>query len=121
MRAPAIYIGTSEPWTFEITRFATGGMRSARWDRPYSPARRETIHGTPSDGKSVGTIDFVFAVSAFAAAAFSRIARRRLTGSAMFVARFTSVIVAWVVYSVLPGSRSDTGTAAISGFVGMPP
>jgi len=58
MRAPAIYIGTSEPWTFEITRSQSANA-VGKVGRPYSPARRETIHGTPSEGKSVGTTDFV--------------------------------------------------------------
>ena len=35
--------------------FATGGMRSATLARPYSAAPASISHGTPIDGKSVGS------------------------------------------------------------------
>ena len=75
----------------------------------------------PIDGKSVGITPRARWASAFIAPAASRIARRRFTGSAICVFRFTRLSVACVVYSVLPASRSEIGIVAISGFFGMPP
>ncbi len=75
----------------------------------------------PKDGKSVGRIALARPVADFAAVDASRMARSRRTGLAMFVARLTRVMVACVVYSVLPGSRSEIGTAASSGSPGRSP
>jgi len=60
-------------------------------------------------------------ITAFAAAEAARTSMRRAAGSSMSVASDARVIVASVVASVLPASRNDTGTAAISDLRGTPP
>jgi hypothetical protein len=96
-------------------------MAFARPERPYSAASPPTIQGAPSDGKSVGMIDRARAVKALAAPAAARTACSRRSGSARCVASRTSVSVAWMVVSVFPASRSDTGMVAISDLRGSPP
>ena len=48
------------------------------------------------------------------------IAFSRSTGSLMSVARLHSIPDTWLVDSVLPGGRSETGTNATSGSLGKP-
>ncbi len=64
---------------------------------------------------------FRLPVNSFDEAADAWIARRRSTGSAMLLARLASIIVTWLFISVLPGSRNETGTPAISDFFGTLP
>jgi len=88
---------------------AAASMSSIRLARPAaSSSRAETICSST-------------AASAFMAPAASAIACRRLIGSATWVLMFTRLSVACVVYSALPGWRSDIGIAAINGFFGTPP
>ena len=51
----ARYSGKSGPGTFEITRLAIGGMRSASEVRPYSAAAAESSHGSPSTENQWGS------------------------------------------------------------------
>jgi hypothetical protein len=60
-------------------------------------------------------------VTSFAARVDACTACSRSIGSASVVASEASVIVASVVASVLPASRSDTGIAATSDLAGTPP
>ena len=97
MRAPAAYSGTGGPGTLEITTLASGGTARVMPERPYSVARPCNTQGTPIDGKSVGITPRARRASALTAPAASRIARRRRTGSAIWVLRLTRLNVACVV------------------------
>src|SRR5664279_2216517 len=101
-----------------MATLAIDGIAPAMPERPYSEARPCSTQGTPIEGKSVGITPLARRARVFIAPAASRIARRRLTGSAMWVFRLTRLSVACVVYSVLPGLRKEIGIAAISGFLG---
>ena len=67
----------------------------------------------PSEGRSVGIAPFMLPASCFARALAATIAAMRFTGSAMCVARPTSIIETWFACVVSPGARRLNGTAAI--------
>ena len=113
-----MYSATLGPGTLEMATLATGGILLASLERPNSEAIPLMSHGAPSDGKSVGSTDFMLAVVALAAALEARIAFSRSIGSSMVLARLIRIMDAWVFISVLPLSRRLTGTAASSGMVG---
>ena len=106
------------PGTFDTATLATGGIALARPERPYIEARPDISHGAPNDGKSVGIAALRLPIIVFAAADDSLIALSRSIGSLTSVASVITVIDTWLFASVLPCSRSDTGTAAVSDFFG---
>src|ERR1039457_1114919 len=101
-----------------MTTLAIGGIVTAIPERPYIDARPCSTQGTPIEGKSVGITPRARRASALTAPTASRIARRRFSGSAMWVFRLTRLSVACVVYSVLPGLRHEIGIAGIRAFFG---
>ena len=80
-----------------MTTLASGGMALAMPERPYSVARPCITQGTPMVGKSVGIRPLARVATALTAPAASRMARSRFTGSARWVFRLTTAIVACVV------------------------
>ena len=118
MRAPATYIVIGMPGTFETATLATGGIALARPERPYIDASPDISHGAPNDGKSVGMAALKLPIIVLAAADDALIAFSRSIGSSTSVASVITVMETWLFASVLPCSRSDTGTAAVSDFFG---
>jgi hypothetical protein len=83
--------------------------------------RPSISHGTPSDGKSVGsrlrmlpTVAFIDALAAFTCAS-------RAAGSARCVPRLIRLIEACVLAVASPALRSEIGTAATSDLRGSGP
>ena len=76
------------------------------------------IQGAPKEGKSVGIAALRLPDSSFAALLEAMIVFSRSSGSAMSVARLTSIIDTWLLRSVFPASRRLTGTAALSDVLG---
>src|SRR5687767_7860887 len=113
MRAPAMYSATDGPGTFEIATLASAGKRVARSDRPYSDAMPVMNHGEPAIGRSVPSIDFRPPINSFDASDDSRIALKRLAGSARSVARSTRIAETWLLFESSSASRRLTGTIAI--------
>ena len=103
-----------------MTTLAGGGRRSARCDRPYSSIAPCSTTGAPKIEKSRGVASLTLPLSSLASSDDAWIAFRRSTGSLMSVARLHSITDTWLFDSVLPGSRSDTGTNATSGSLGRP-
>ena len=109
------HVGDRRGWrSAECGRRATCGHTGS--------AAADSSQGRPSDGKSVGIRPLSCRVTSFAAL------RRRLNGAQpldrigeVSWPATASVIVASVVASVLPASRSDTGIATTSDFAGTPP
>ena len=88
-RAPAKYTGIGAPFTLEIPTFDTGGIRSARPERPNAETRPDMSHGAPNIGKSSSMTDLKRFKVPLAAFDEAWIDRRRSTGSATSVHRLT--------------------------------
>ena len=95
-----------------------GGSLLASRERPYNDTSPDMSQGTPSEGKSVGIAPFTLSCSFLPTLADALIAINRSIGSSRVVARLTIIIDTWLFGSVLPASRKDTGTPAISGLAG---
>jgi hypothetical protein len=116
--APAKYSGNCGPGTLEMSTLISVGSRSASLARLASAARPDSSQGAPSDGKSVGN-ERTLPICCLACCVPLWMLVRRAARSAISVHRLTSIVDTWLLASVLPGARSDTGTAAISGLSGL--
>src|ERR1700710_359438 len=118
--APAAYSVWRGPGTLETVMFAAGGSTSDRLERLYNSARICTRIGAPSieildtcgisarNGCDI-SLDFVDCAI---------IASSRALGSSMLVAIEQIMPNTWLLASVLPSSRNEIGTAAVSDFAG---
>src|SRR5580765_5231060 len=121
--APAAYSVWRGPGTLDTVMFAAGGSTSDRLERLYNSARIWTTMGAPSSE----TLD-ICGIKARNGCDISldlvdcaMIASSRALGSSMLVAIEQIMPNTWLLASVLPSSRSEIGTAAVSDLVGSAP
>src|SRR6202011_5010624 len=121
--APAAYRVWRGPGTLETVMFAAGGTTSDRLERLYNSAMIWTRIGAPRierwdtcgiKARSGCDISFDLVDCAI-------IASSRALGSSMLVAIEQIMPNTWLLASVLPSSRSEIGTAAVSDFEGSAP
>src|SRR5256885_3037158 len=121
--APAAYSVCRGPGTLDTVMFAAGGSTSERLERLYSSAMICTTIGAPSiemletcgikarSGCDI-SLDLVDC---------AMIASNRCFGSSTLVAIEQIMPNTWLLASVLPSSRSEIGTAAVSDLLGSAP
>src|SRR6202012_4991615 len=107
------YFSLRGPGTLEISTFTIGGSASGRLACPDIRASAVMMMGAPNQEMSRGITSLVSLSSALDSFDDACTARSRSIGSATSVASLHSMVVTWLLISVLPGSRSDTGTAVI--------
>src|SRR2546430_14763288 len=118
--APAAYSVCRGPGTLEIVTFAAGGSTSDRLVRLYSSAMIWTTIGAPSIERleTCGISARSGCEISFDLVDCAMMASSRSLGSSMLVEIEQIMPNTWLLESVLPSSRSEIGTAAVSDLFG---
>ncbi len=90
--APAKYKVIFGPGTLEITTLANAGMVLAKRERAKPLAKALNSHGTPIEGKSVGSRVFISVITDFTPWLDARMACNRSIGSLMLLAKLILAI-----------------------------